>query len=391
VRLGVVVIGRNEGERLRRCFGSLGPQAEAAVYVDSGSTDESVALARSFGIDVVALDPSQHFTAARARNAGFDRLIKRGLGVSLVQFVDGDCEIAVGWLDRAVEELKRQEDLAIVRGRRRERFPTASLYNRLCDHEWDTPAGEAEWCGGDFMIRVAAFVEVDGFAPSFIAGEEPEMCIRLRAHGWRILCVDAEMTLHDAAMLRFSQWWRRSMRAGHAFTETAWTHGRRSGWYGIRPVLSLSGVACPMAALIPAWAKYADAFRKISLARRSSRFSRSSSLIRACSSVVRPPRRPESTSVCRTHLRRVSDEHPIFSAIEQIASHSESYSRPCSKTIRTARSRTSWECLLVRAMTPSSQGMEPPANPGRFRGWRRRPLSRTRASSWLPDPEAVPR
>jgi len=35
-------------------------------------------------------------------------------------------------------------------------------------------------------------------------------------------------------------------------------------------------------------------------------------------------------------------------------------------TIRTARSRTSWEYLVLRDMTPSSQQMESPANPGRF-------------------------
>jgi hypothetical protein len=40
--------------------------------------------------------------------------------------------------------------------------------------------------------------------------------------------------------------------------------------------------------------------------------------------------------------------------------------RLCSRTIRTARSRTSGENLLGLPMTPSSQGMEPPGIPARF-------------------------
>ncbi|WP_211100340.1 hypothetical protein, partial [Azospirillum sp. TSA6c] len=46
-----------------------------------------------------------------------------------------------------------------------------------------------------------------------------------------------------------------------------------------------------------AWAKYADALRRISFAWRSFRFSSSSALIRSCSSVVGPGRFPGRKSV----------------------------------------------------------------------------------------------
>src|SRR6266446_10966116 len=91
-----------------------------------------------------------------------------------------------------------------------------------------------------------------------------------------------------------------------------------------------------------------------------------SCLNRARSSVVSPGRRPASRSARRTQLRSVSPAHPIFSAIEVIAAHCDACSWVCSNTIRTARSRTSGENRLGLAMTPSSQGMEPPINPGRF-------------------------
>ncbi|MBL8798381.1 MAG: glycosyltransferase family 2 protein [Planctomycetia bacterium] len=223
-QLGVVAIGRNEGERLQRCLESLAGRAGVIVYVDSGSTDGSAEMARSRGVEVVPLDLSIPFTAARARNEGFQRLLQVEPAVEFVQFVDGDCEIAADWLETAQRELTARPDVAVVCGRRRERFPTASAYNRLCDMEWNTPIGEAEACGGDALMRVAPLKELGGYRASLIAGEEPELCLRLRQAGWKIVRLDAEMTLHDAAMTQFGQWWKRNLRAGHAFAEVAWLH-----------------------------------------------------------------------------------------------------------------------------------------------------------------------
>jgi GT2 family glycosyltransferase len=226
--IGTVIIGRNEGERLRRCLQSVVSNEECQgapiVYVDSGSSDGSVEQARSFGAHVVELELTLPFTMARGRNAGFNRMLELCPGAELVQFVDGDCELARGWISRARQEIEASPDVAVVCGRRRERFPDASRYNRLCDMEWDTPVGDAEYCGGDALIRAAVFCEVGGFRESMIAGEEPEMQLRMRQRGWRVRRIDAEMTLHDAAMTRFGQWWKRSVRAGHAFAEVTWLH-----------------------------------------------------------------------------------------------------------------------------------------------------------------------
>lgn len=225
VRLGVVAIGRNEGERLRRCLNSVLAAAPATVYVDSGSTDGSTQMARAMGAQVVDLDMSRPFTAARARNEGLHRLLEQNPDVDLVQFVDGDCEIVTGWLDAAQHFLQEHPTHAVVCGRRRERHPERSVYNRMCDQEWDTPVGNALSCGGDAMMRVPALLAVGGYRDDLIAGEEPELCVRLRQAGWLIHRLDREMTLHDAAMTRFSQWWKRTVRAGHAFAQGAWLHG----------------------------------------------------------------------------------------------------------------------------------------------------------------------
>jgi GT2 family glycosyltransferase len=224
-RVGAVVIGRNEGERFRRCLESLLGAADPVVYVDSGSTDGSIEHAKSLGVPVVELDTSIPFTAARARNAGFERLCALAPALELVMFVDGDCEVAQGWWSDACGFLDENEAYGVVCGRRKERHPNASIYNYLCDVEWNTPIGDAKACGGDALMRTEAFAEVGGFNPSLIAGEEPELCVRLRAKGWKIRRIDSDMTLHDAAMTRFSQWWQRAKRAGHAYAEGSALHG----------------------------------------------------------------------------------------------------------------------------------------------------------------------
>jgi GT2 family glycosyltransferase len=219
-----VAIGRNEGERLQRCLESLSA-ATRVVYVDSGSADGSVHRAREQQIDVIELDDTVPYTAARARNAGFRRLREMTPDLTYVQFIDGDCELNRQWAAEAINYLNAHPEIAAVCGRRRERFPERSIYNWLCDIEWNSPLGEASSFAGDVMIRAEALQGVGGYQDGLIAGEEPELCVRLRAAGWRIRRLPYEMTLHDAAMMRFGQWWRRAVRAGYAFGQGAHLHG----------------------------------------------------------------------------------------------------------------------------------------------------------------------
>ncbi|MFN5945017.1 MAG: glycosyltransferase [Phycisphaerae bacterium] len=233
VGVGVVVIGRNEGERFRRCVMSLVGDVGAGgirpptgpgltvVYVDSGSTDGSQQFAKDAGVEVVALDMSTAFTAARARNAGLARLLEIAPHVEFVQFVDGDCEVHANWLAAGAAALRAEEKFAAVSGRLRERFPEQSLYNKLADIEWDRPIGLENSCGGNAMFRVRALQEVGGYDATLIAGEEPELCARLRAKGWLIRRIADEMALHDLAMFKQKQWLTRAKRHGFAMLEVS--------------------------------------------------------------------------------------------------------------------------------------------------------------------------
>ncbi len=87
--LSIVIIGRNEGERLTRCLQSVDlahgvDDSAELIYVDSASTDESPEIAGNFGAQVIVLHGGLQ-TAARARNAGWERA-----SAPYILFLDGD-------------------------------------------------------------------------------------------------------------------------------------------------------------------------------------------------------------------------------------------------------------------------------------------------------------
>lgn len=223
--VAIVVIGRNEGARLGECIASLDGSSRNIIYVDSGSTDDSVARAKEAGLAVIELDETRPFTAARARNAGFADLMKN-CAPRFVQFVDGDCAIAPGWIDTGAAFLKETPRAAAAFGAIAERRPEASLFNRMIDREWRGSPGEALYCGGIAMMRAQSFDAAGGFREDLIAGEEPELCVRLRQTGATIHRLDAPMASHDADMKSLRQWLTRARRAGHAFAEVSTLHRR---------------------------------------------------------------------------------------------------------------------------------------------------------------------
>lgn len=231
--IGFVAIGRNEGDRLKTALIAIQKLCPGApvVYVDSGSSDNSVAFARSLAMEVVELDLSIPFTAARARNAGFHALLTQHPELRYVQFMDGDCELQPGWVETAIAALAGDDKTGIVSGRRAEKFPQASIYNTLMDIEWNTPVGETRAVLGDMCLKVALFKQIGGFSEDIIAAEDDDLCIRARRAGYKIFRLDAVMSKHDANIMQLSQWFRRVKRAGHGFANINALHGQAPDYY----------------------------------------------------------------------------------------------------------------------------------------------------------------
>jgi acetyltransferase-like isoleucine patch superfamily enzyme/GT2 family glycosyltransferase len=219
VVVSVVVIGRNEGERLTRCLASVQAARwdgvpHELIYVDSRSSDDSATRAAAMGAQVRVLDDASP-CAAKARNVGWQ--LARG---EFILFLDGDTELEAGFVPRALATLADAR-LCAAWGHRRESRPEQSLYTRVLDLDWVYPPGRTLYFGGDVLVRRAALAAVGGFDPTLKAGEEPELCARLRAEGWAIEHIDAPMTRHDLAVTTFRAWWRRAYRSGIAYAEVA--------------------------------------------------------------------------------------------------------------------------------------------------------------------------
>jgi glycosyltransferase involved in cell wall biosynthesis len=253
--LAVVVIARNEGERLKRCIRSCIDVAGSVIYADSDSSDGTPDWAREQGAEVVALDPSRPMNAPRGRNEGFERLLEVHPDARYVFFVDGDCEIVEGFLAAARDALESEPALGAVAGRRLETAPEDSVYNRVVDLEWNTPVGEARVLGGDAMVRVEAVRQVNGYNPAMACGEDPEFFFRLREQGWKLRRIDHDMTRHDVALLRFAPWWKRHARGGYAYTHGAALHFHGPEWFNVKAIVSILawGLVLPVAAAVLAF------------------------------------------------------------------------------------------------------------------------------------------
>lgn len=230
--IAAVVVGRNEGERLGRVLRSALAAAETVVYVDSGSSDGSVERARGLGVHVVELRVGP-FTAARGRDAGLEEVRRLRPDVGCVQFIDGDCILDAGWMEFALAHLERNPRTGAVCGEVREEYAATNFFSRLADVDWNAPPGRIEYTGGNALMRVRAVDEAGGWPTDLIAGEEPDLCFRMRDRGWVIERLEAPMVLHDIGMRRFGAYWRRCVRTGHAYAEVGWRRRRGAGrpWF----------------------------------------------------------------------------------------------------------------------------------------------------------------
>lgn len=225
VTLSIVVIGRNEAERIGKCLESIQneittfPSAEL-IFVDAGSTDDSVAIAARLGIKALEIDPAN---AASARNAGLARCTGK-----YVQFLDGDMILSPGWLQFALERLEVCEFDAVA-GKIVEETKNASIYSRVFGLDWNHKSGPVETLGGASLWRRQVIQRLGGFDEALDVGEDPDLSLRARALGHQLMQLDVTMVGHSLGLRTLGDWVCRGKSVGRSTALVFKRHSQARG------------------------------------------------------------------------------------------------------------------------------------------------------------------
>ena len=224
--LAIIIVSTNEGKWLTRCLPTLFARAGDAsldvVVVDNDSSDCTREL-----VDT-------EFPQARlvsSHNRGFAHGNNRGLETTTaryVLFLNPDTEIVDGTFGSLVAELDRRPEIGLIGVRQLtadgelfptiRRFPNAprALGDALRSERWpvqpswagerilDSDAYEREqecdWTSGSFMLARREALQSAGFLDErfFIYSEEPDLCLRIKRAGWRVLHVPSMTIIHHA-------------------------------------------------------------------------------------------------------------------------------------------------------------------------------------------------
>jgi glycosyltransferase involved in cell wall biosynthesis len=251
--LAVVLISKNQAWNIGRLIESIilrtacVPSREM-VLVDSASTDDTVATASMYAINVLRLRPDQPLSPAAGRYVGY-----KHTSAPLVLFLDGDMELCAGWLERALKVLRSQPDVAVVTGLTVDVWPATKAADSAEAEpslEYSTGLTEVPYIAGAGLYRRQALEHVGSFNPYLYSDEEPELCIRIRQAGYRIVQLDTPIAYHystpSEALSTLVNRWRRNLYLGagqclryHFGTKTFWPYLRERG-YGCVPGVGLA-------------------------------------------------------------------------------------------------------------------------------------------------------
>ncbi len=251
--ISVIIIGVNVEKHIENCVTSVMktdyPNDKIEIiYVDGGSNDNSVKIAKSFTyVKTIELN-DHHPTPGKGRNNGY-----KAAKSELIQFLDADTVIHPKWFKTAVPYIKN--NIAAVRGKRIEKYPRKNNYHLIGDIEWHISSGQysdtftegpCRSFGGDVLMLKQILESVDGFDETLIAGEDPDLSYRIRQTGLTIYIINAVMTTHDLNMTSFQQYFKRAYRSGHAYAEIGYRYIRQKEKLNFKELLRITlGVIVP--------------------------------------------------------------------------------------------------------------------------------------------------
>ena len=166
------------------------------VISDNGSTDRTLAIARSYADrlpELIVVDSSAQAGAGYARNVG-----SRATPARLLAFCDADDEVGEGWLAAMVAALAQNQFVA-------GRFDATKLNNaevlrsrslQQSDGLQESPFGPGlpHAGAGNLGVSREAFFSVGGFDPTVGTLEDTDLCWRIQLTGVPLVfCADALM------------------------------------------------------------------------------------------------------------------------------------------------------------------------------------------------------
>jgi glycosyltransferase involved in cell wall biosynthesis len=251
VELSIVLIGKNQAWNMARLVESILTQTSQVgsreiIFVDSASTDETLQIAAQYPIHVLRLRPSQTLTPAAGRYVGY-----RYSSGSMVLFVDGDMELYPGWLEHALQALRRRPDVGAVTGEIIDLPKDASTPSTRRPEVsiGACAARSVPFAAGVAIYRRAALERAGPFNPYLQSDEEPDLCVRIRHQGFQIVRLDHPVVYHYSdAMVHMSTLvgrWRRKLYLGsgqclryHWGRPTFGTYYQERG-YGVMPLAGI--------------------------------------------------------------------------------------------------------------------------------------------------------
>lgn len=265
--LSVVLISKNQEWNIARLIESVlretAPFAsKEIVLVDSASTDRTTDIAARYPIVVLKLHPCQRLTAAAGRYVGY-----RHTQGDLVLFLDGDMELCEGWLRQAAQVIRSRPEVAVVCGRVIDR-PLETPGSGAAPVEPALPeaanATDVLHGGGAALYRRAVLELVGTFNPYLYSDEEPELCLRIRHAGYRVLKLAYPIAFHYTAPAedlstflgkrKGNLWFGYGQNMRYFFgSPLLWPYLRERGWAAAPAALLIAGLAALVAGLTGQW------------------------------------------------------------------------------------------------------------------------------------------